>query len=406
MSLIELLLYPANRNIHFHVLATHVQYFMQLHIHPSTLELGQSHWHKYLCLESDPFSQYAFHAALEQSGSVGGNSGWQPLHLEVTQDGQPCALIPSYIKTHSWGEYVFDFEWANAYQRYGLDYYPKLISAVPFTPCAGPRILLSQGTDLSTILTFLSQQLPHLCAQLKISSWHWLFTQEPDWKIADNQSWHKRKGCQYHWYNQNYSQFEDFTARLTSRKRKSINKERRVIADQGITFTWQQGQDISLQALKEFYACYQSTYLKRSQQGYLTYPFFCELLTQMPEKLLLVTASKDSLPLAYALFFVDDKTLYGRYWGCLEEVEFLHFETCYYQGIDYCVANNIAHFDAGAQGEHKLARGFLPKATHSYHYLAEPGFNEAIRQFCATEEEQIERYIKWAKTALPYKAEE
>ena len=379
--------------------------FMQLHIHPSTLELGSSHWQQYLSLQADPFSQYAFHAALEHSGSVGGESGWQPLHLEITEAGNPIALIPSYVKTNSWGEYVFDFEWANAYQRYGLEYYPKMISAVPFTPCAGPRILLAEGAELTTALTFLQQQLPHLCSQLKLSSWHWLFAQQPDWEAAQQQSWHQRIGCLYHWYNHTYSQFEDFTARLTSRKRKSIKKERRVIVEQGIKFTWQQGDNISSQSLKEFYACYQSTYMKRRSQGYLTYPFFSQLLTQMPEKLLLVTASKDESPLAYALFFVDDDTLYGRYWGCLEEVEFLHFETCYYQGIDYCIAKGIPHFDAGAQGEHKLARGFIPQLTHSYHYLAETGFNDAIKAFCTAEAQQIEHYMQWAETALPYKTE-
>ncbi len=379
---------------------------MQLHLHPSTLELGQKHWQQYLCAESDPFSQYAFHAALEASGSVGGKSGWQTMHLEITQQGQPVALIPSYIKTHSWGEYVFDFEWANAYQRYGLEYYPKLISAVPFTPCAGPRMLLAANTNLDEALSFLQEQLPHLCAQLKLSSWHWLFAQQPDWQAAKQQTWHQRTDCQYHWYNENYSEFPDFTARLTSRKRKSINKERRVIAEQGIEFTWQRGGDIEPQALQEFYDCYQSTYLKRSRQGYLTYEFFAQLLTQMPDKLLLVTASQDQKPLAYALFFMDDKALYGRYWGCLEEVDFLHFETCYYQGIDYCIANNIPHFDAGAQGEHKLARGFIPQTTHSYHYLAETGFDDAIEQYCKAEAEQIEHYMQWAQTALPYKTKE
>ena len=376
---------------------------MQLHIHPNTLELGQKHWQQYLGLESDPFSQYPFHAALEQSGSVGGNSGWQTMHLEITHHGQPIALIPSYIKTHSWGEYVFDFEWANAYQRYGLEYYPKLISAVPFTPCAGPRILLAAKANLSEALNFLQEQLPHLCSQLKLSSWHWLFAQQPDWETAQAQTWHQRTGCQYHWYNKNYNEFADFTARLTSRKRKSINKERRVIAEQGIDFTWQRGCDIKPQALQKFYDCYQSTYLKRSRQGYLTYEFFAQLLTQMPDKLLLVTASQEKKPLAYALFFVDNHTLYGRYWGCLEEVTFLHFETCYYQGIDYCIANNIPHFDAGAQGEHKLARGFIPQTTHSYHYLAETEFSDAIEQYCKAEAEQIEHYMQWAQTALPYK---
>ena len=377
---------------------------MQLHIHPNTLELGQKHWQQYLCVKSDPFSQYSFHAALEQSGSVGGKSGWQTMHLEVTNQGLPVALIPSYIKTHSWGEYVFDFEWANAYQRYGLEYYPKLISAVPFTPCAGPRILLTANANLAEVLSFLQEQLPHLCAQLKLSSWHWLFAQQPDWQAAKQQTWHQRTGCQYHWHNENYSEFSDFTARLNSRKRKSINKERRVIAEQGIEFTWQRGGDIEPQALQEFYDCYQSTYLKRSRQGYLTYEFFAQLLTQMPDKLLLVTASQEKKPLAYALFFVDDHTLYGRYWGCLEEVAFLHFETCYYQGIDYCIASNIPHFDAGAQGEHKLARGFIPQITHSYHYLAETGFNDAIKQYCKAEAEQIEHYMQWAQTALPYKS--
>ncbi|HCH33557.1 MAG TPA: N-acetyltransferase [Oceanospirillaceae bacterium] len=379
---------------------------MQLHLHPNTLELGQTHWQQYLDQASDPFNQYAFHAALEQSGSVGGKSGWQTMHLEITHQGDPVALIPSYIKTHSWGEYVFDFEWANAYQRYGLEYYPKLISAVPFTPCAGPRILLAPNANLDHALSFLQEQLPHLCAQLKLSSWHWLFAQQPDWQAAQQQTWHQRMGCQYHWYNKNYHEFADFTARLTSRKRKSINKERRVIAEQGIDFTWQRGSDIKPQALQKFYHCYQSTYLKRSRQGYLTYDFFAQLLIQMPDKLLLITASQGQNPLAYALFFVDDHTLYGRYWGCLEEVDYLHFETCYYQGIDYCIANNIPHFDAGAQGEHKLARGFIPQTTHSYHYLAETGFNDAIEQYCKAEAEQIDHYVLWAQTALPYKTKQ
>lgn len=378
---------------------------MQLHLHSSTIKLGQIRWQHYLAQGCDPFSQYAFHAALEESGSVGNQSGWQTLHLEITKQGQPLALIPSYIKTHSWGEYVFDFEWANAYQRYGLEYYPKLISAVPFTPCAGPRILLAAHAHLSEALTFVQEQLPHLCAQFKLSSWHWLFAQQPDWQAAQQQTWHQRTGCQYHWYNENYQEFADFTARLTSRKRKSINKERRIIAEQGISFTWQRGGEINSQTLQEFYDCYQSTYLKRSRQGYLTYDFFAQLLTQMPDKLLLVTASEDRKPLAYSLFFVDNQTLYGRYWGCLEEVDFLHFETCYYQGIDYCIANNILHFDAGAQGEHKLARGFVPQYTRSYHYLVETGFNDAINQYCKAEAEQIEQYMLWAQNALPYKAE-
>jgi predicted N-acyltransferase len=377
---------------------------MQIHLQPSTLKIGQRNWQEYLNEFEDPFCQYAFHAALEESGSVGGETGWQPLHLEIKDDDQPIALIPSYVKTNSWGEYVFDFEWANAYQRYGLEYYPKLISAVPFTPCAGPRVLLAKGANLDQVLGFLSEQLPHMCARLKLSGWHWLFAQKPDWEAAKQQQWHRRTGCQYHWYNHGYQAFEDFTASLTSRKRKSIKKERRVILEQGIKFDWYQGNDISQSALKEFYACYQSTYLKRRQQGYLTFDFFSQLLANMPDKLLLVTASKDSAPLAYALFFVDKDTLYGRYWGCLEEVEFLHFETCYYQGIDYCIAKGIAHFDAGAQGEHKLARGFVPKTTHSYHFLAERGFDDAIQNFCHAEHKQIKQYMQWAHTALPYKA--
>lgn len=378
---------------------------MQLNIHSSTLKLGPTQWQSYLSNDGDPFSQFAFHAALERSQSVGGKSGWQILHLEITDQGKPLALIPSYLKQHSWGEYVFDFEWANAYRRYGLNYYPKLISAVPFTPCAGPRILLAPKVELTKVLALLQQQLPHLCAKLNLSSWHWLFAQAPDWPIAEQQNWHRRTGCQYHWYNHDYTSFSDFAARLTSRKRKSINKERRAIVQQDIDFTWQQGHTIEAEALNKFYACYQSTYLKRSRQGYLTFEFFAELLANMPNNLLLVTANREGQPLAYALFFIGKDTLYGRYWGCLEEVEFLHFETCYYQGIDYCIANNLSHFDAGAQGEHKLARGFIPQLTHSYHYLAEAGFDEAIGQYCKAETAQIEDYMQWAQQALPYKAD-
>lgn len=331
------------------------------------------------------------------------------MHMEITESKQPVALLPAYIKHHSWGEYVFDFAWAEAHKHYGRPYYPKLVTAIPYTPCAGPRILLAPNTDLPRVLAFLSAQLPALAREYGFYSWHWLFAQQQDWAAANKTSWHRRLGCQYHWYNQHYSQFENFLANLTSRKRKVLRKERHQIQKAGIDFCWLEGADISAQEIANFYACYANTYHIRGRQPYLNAEVFSLLVQTMPEQIVLIKAQRQGKPdgntqaVAYAWYFKDSETLYGRYWGYFEDIPLLHFETCYYQGIDYCIAKGLKHFDAGAQGEHKLARGFTPQATHSYHWLQETGFDPAIAQFCQQETRQVEQYMQWAYQQTPYR---
>ncbi len=356
-----------------------------------------------------PFTRYEFHMALEKSACVDSAgrqhaTGWHPLHLQLFDEQQRIAIVPAYLKTHSWGEYVFDHAWAQAYQHYGLPYYPKLISAAPFTPCAGPRLLVAKGVDTGPVIKALQTQLPELAQQQGFHSWHWLFAQPTDWQHADATSWHCRAGCQFHWHNQGYQHFDNFLEQLSSRKRKNLRKERRQLAQTGITFAWLNAQQITLQELQQFYRCYANTYFIRGRQPYLNQDFFAHILATMGEQVMLVKASKAGKALAYAWNFMHDNTLYGRYWGCLEDVPLLHFETCYYQGMDYCIANDLRYFDAGAQGEHKLTRGFSPTITRSYHWLAETGFDPAIAQFCHKEAKHINAYWQWAQQQMPYKA--
>jgi len=376
---------------------------MQLIAHQSidsVLPAGWSHHQG----SHTPFTRYEFHQCLEHSGCVGGDTGWQALHLELVELGKPVALIPGYLKTHSWGEYVFDFAWAEAHERYQRPYYPKLIAAVPFTPCAGPRLLLAPGVDLEKVTQELAVQLPFIGREYGFHSWHWLFAQQQDWPVATDTPWHQRLGCQYHWYNQDYKDFADFLDQLSSRKRKNLRKERAQIAEQGIQFNWLEGQDINDEQLQEFFACYVNTYHVRGRQAYLNLEFFQLLQQKMPEQIVLMQAQQGDNNLAYAWYFKDEDTLYGRYWGSMEDIPLLHFETCYYQGIDYCIANQLNHFDAGAQGEHKLARGFIPQVTHSYHWLQESGFDQAIDQFCQQEAAHINKYMQWAGSKTPYRS--
>ena len=377
---------------------------MQLIAHNSIDSLLQCDW-DFHEQTNTPFTRFEFHQCLEHSGCVGGETGWQPLHLEFVDVGKPVALIPGYIKRHSWGEYVFDFAWADAHERYQRPYYPKLIAAIPFTPCAGPRILLAPNMEMAKVLPDLDVQIPYIAEQYGFHSWHWLFAQSQDWPSAEQTALHRRLGCQYHWYNDNYRSFADFLAKMSSRKRKTLRKERQQIEQQGITFNWIEGADISSEQLTEFYACYANTYYVRGRKPYLNQHFFQLLCEKMPEQIVLMQAVKENQTLAYAWYFKDEDNLYGRYWGCLEEISLLHFEACYYQGVDYCIANGIPHFDAGAQGEHKLARGFIPQATHSYHWLQEKGFDPAIAQFCQQEAAQVYEYMDWAQDQLPFKQE-
>lgn len=363
-------------------------------------EIGKTMWNS-LCPTDNPFIRYEFLHALEASGSVCAKTGWQPLHLQIQDNGITIAILPLYLKQHSYGEYVFDWAWADAYQRHGLEYYPKLVCAIPYSPVMGSRLLTQQ--DPAPLLAILKQQIPNLCQKLSANSFHLLFPTDTEINALSPPELMVRKGCQYQWFNREYSSFSDFLESFTSRKRKNVKKERQKIIAQQITHIQLNGNEISHERMDQFYEFYRMTYLKRGREAYLKKSFFFQLQETMPENLLLIFAMKDQTPVAAALSLKDSDTLYGRYWGCFDEYDSLHFETCYYQGIDYCIEHQLKRFDSGAQGEHKIQRGFEPVPTWSAHYVKEVGFNQAICQFIDEEKMAIDQQLQDLTRYLPFK---
>lgn len=350
--------------------------------------------------EAQPFLRHAFLSALEDSGSLGPHSGWQPEHLLHYEQGQLLAALPSYRKWHSYGEYVFDHEWANACERAGVEYYPKLLTAVPFSPVVGPRLLAARAEDGLALLA----ALPGYLEAQGLSSAHINFTDGmADNALAAQPGWLQRIGCQFHWQNREYRDFQDFLDALSSRKRKQMRKEREQVAGQGIEFEWLEGQQVSEAQWDFVYACYANTYAVRQRAPYLTRAFFSLLAERMPESIRVVLARQGSTPVAMAFSLIAGDSLYGRYWGCLAEYDRLHFETCFYQGMDYAIAHGIQRFDAGAQGEHKLIRGFEPVITRSWHYLRHQGLKAAVNDFLERERIGVLAYAEEARSALPYR---
>ena len=368
----------------------------------SIAEIAPATWDA-LAGQDYPFLRHGFLLALETSGCTTAETGWQPLHMLVSREGEsePCAALPLYVKTNSMGEYVFDWAWADAYQRHGLDYYPKLLSAVPFTPCAGPRLL---GMDADpALIAFLKAEVQRLARELSASSWHVLFPDESVCGALHEQGLLRRMGCQFQWFNRDYTSFEHYLETFSSRKRKNLRKEREKVASAGITFDHVEGRAITPALWRRFYEFYASTYHVRGRMPYLNLDFFLRVGEAMPEQLLLVLAQREGEAIAGALFFKSSDTLYGRYWGCTEESQFLHFETCYYQGIDYCIRHGIARIDSGAQGEHKIQRGFEPVPTWSAHWIARRDFRDAIAHFLDEEERHIQGYLTHAADYLPFR---
>ncbi len=367
----------------------------------SIAEIGRDAWNA-LTGTRNPFMRYEFLYALERTGCTGPASGWRPRHLAL-YDGKEenCrAIVPLYEKTNSWGEYVFDWSWANAYQQHGLAYYPKYVTASPFTPSVGQRLF----GDAAGNMRLICEEVRRRALRDGVSSWHVLFPAEEECRLLRGQDMHIRRGTQFHWRNRDYRSFDDFLESLASRKRKNLRKERRRVRDQDIRFSVTEGADISEAQWADFFLYYQTTYLQRGMQGYLSLEFFHEVAGTMPEQLLLINAELSGRDIAAALFFRNDETLYGRYWGCREEHEFLHFETCYYQGLDYAIANGLQTFDSGAQGEHKIQRGFEPVTTWSAHWLADTDFDRAIGRFVKQEKAHIKAYQRAARSLLPYRS--
>ncbi|MCK0768451.1 GNAT family N-acetyltransferase [Chromohalobacter canadensis] len=350
-----------------------------------------------------PFLRHEFLDALESTGCVDAESGWVPRHLSLWQGERLVGVLPHYLKMHSFGEYVFDWSWADAWERAGGRYYPKRLSAIPFTPAIGPR--LAVASDIS-----LTQAIQAVAAFFEergddVSSWHLLFADEREvtqWQVQWP-SLLRREAVRFEWRDAGYGDFEGFLASMVGKRRKEIRRERRKVAEQGLSLHRLSGGDIDAAALAHFYRCYRITYLERGQMPYLSEAFFTRLRATMGEALMLVQVRQGDTPVAAALYLQGGDTLYGRYWGSEVVADCLHFEACYYQGIEYCLEQGLKCFDPGTQGEHKLLRGFSPELSTSLHYLPHSGFREAVARFCVEERQAMGHYRLACRERLPFR---
>jgi hypothetical protein len=345
----------------------------------------------------NPFLRHEFLGALLDTGCASARTGWQPQFLLLERDGVLAGAAPLFVKSHSRGEYVFDWAWADAYARAGLAYYPKLVCAVPFTPVRGPRLLAADEAARKALAAAA------LAAAREFSSLHVLFAPQAEAALLERQGMLLRRTVQFHWANDGYADFEAFLARLSHQRRKNIRQERRRVREAGVTFRWLEGAAIGARDWEFFYRCYARTYAAHGNRPYLSLEFFQRIGAAMPENLLLVLAERSGAPIAAALDVRDGEALYGRYWGALEHVPLLHFEACYYQGIEYAIARRLARFEGGAQGEHKLFRGLMPVETLSAHWLAHPRFARAVEDYLAREAQGIAQYVNELHEHTPFK---
>ncbi|MFV1996878.1 MAG: GNAT family N-acetyltransferase [Acidiferrobacterales bacterium] len=352
---------------------------------------------------NNPFLLHAFLVALEENGCVGSSTTWRPQHLVIYRGDRLVGAVPLYLKFDSYGEYVFDWAWAQAYERAGMQYYPKLVAAIPFTPVSGKRFLVAPGEDFAEIAGLLMDGALQHARQLKVSSLHWLFTSQQDTQLLAHHNHLRRTGYQFHWFNDNYESFDDFLASFSSAKRKKIKRERRHVREAGVSLTIVEGRDVTDELWNRFYAFYRSTIECRGAIPYLNPGFFRQIGRTMADKIVLVLASHEDEYVAGALNLKGDDTLYGRYWGSVGEFNSLHFETCYYRAIEYCIDKCLTRFEAGAQGEHKLSRGFLPNKTWSAHWLRHPEFTRAVSEFLDREHQGIEHHVNVLQSHSPFR---
>jgi len=353
-----------------------------------------------------PFLRHEFLSALETHDCLGERFGWLPRHLTLWAPGDRLvAAAPLYLKFNSYGEFVFDWAWADAYERNGLRYYPKLVSTSPYTPATGPKLLLHPEAPASTRNLLITAGL-ELAKQLQVSSLHWLFTVPQETDILEDEGLLRRVDCQFHWQNQGYPDFDAFLANLTSGKRKNIRKERRRVAEAGVSFRLLDGNAASADDWGVFHGLYESTFHRRGGIPTLSLGFFKAIAASMPEGVLLIMAEHLGRPVAAAFCLVGEDTLYGRHWGCSEHFDNLHFEACYYQGLEFCIRHGLARFEPGAQGEHKIARGFLPTPTLSAHWLADERFAQAIARHLVHERTGMHEYIREMQARSPYRTAE
>jgi len=363
----------------------------------SAASIGAAAWNACANPESErsphPFTRYEFFAAVEESGSAGARTGWRPCHLVVEDDGRIAGLLPLYLKNHSQGEYVFDQGWADAFERAGGDYYPKLQASVPFTPVTGPRLLVAQGADKDSVRTMLLAGGASAVKELRASSLHITFLTEDEWRAAGDVGYLQRTDQQFHWENRGYGSFDEFLSELSSSKRKNLRKERAAVREAGIEFDWLTGSDLTEAVWDQFFAFYMDTGGRKWGHPYLTREFFSRVSASMADQILLVFARRGSRAIAGALNFFGQGVLFGRNWGAIEYLPFLHFETCYYQAIDYAIANKFRKVEAGAQGAHKLMRGYLPVPTYSAHFIAHAGLRLAVADYLNREREAVAEQI-------------
>jgi hypothetical protein len=351
----------------------------------------------------NPFVSHAFFSAVEASGSATARTGWGPRHLLAKQHGSIAGIVPCYLKSHSQGEYVFDRGWADAYERAGGRYYPKLQASVPFTPATGPRLLIRDGVDADLIGSALAEGLVALCGATKASSVHVTFAREAEQKFLARHEFLQRTDQQFHWHNQGYGSFDDFLATLNSRHRKAIKRERREALAAGITIHWLNGSDITEDAWDAFFEFYMETGSRKWGRPYLTRAFFSLIGKSMSRDVLLVMAKRNGRWIAGAINFIGSDTLFGRNWGAIEHHPFLHFEVCYYQAIDFAIQRRLKTVEAGAQGEHKIARGYLPQTTYSAHYIADPSLRRAIADYLKRERAYVAEAGRELSEAAPFR---
>jgi predicted N-acyltransferase len=371
----------------------------------SAVDIDAEQWNGLLAQQqvSSPFMRHEYLAAMEQSKSAVRATGWTPRFLGVFRGGQLQAACALYLKAHSYGEYVFDWAWASAYEQHALEYYPKAVIASPFTPVPGPRLLARDAAARQALV----QAAVNWCAKQKLSSLHLLFASDEDVTACETAGLMLRHTVQFHWTNQSWVDFDAFLASLAQEKRKKIRQERRKVADAGVTFRWSRGSDITAADWDLFYRCYERTYHEHGNAPYLTRDFFRRMARNMAGNWLLFVAERGGQPIATSLIGLEEhgaeKVAYGRYWGALERVDCLHFEACYYQPLQWCIAQGWQRFEGGAQGEHKMARALMPVKTTSAHWLAQPAFADAVERFLAREDQGIANYLEQLEQRSPFR---
>jgi predicted N-acyltransferase len=372
-------------------------------VHHAIADIAPDAWNS-LAGDAYPFLRHEFLLAAEQTGCVSEDAGWTPRHLTLEHEGRLIGAMPLYQKEHSWGEFVFDWAWARAYEQAGLSYYPKLVSAVPFTPAPSRRLLLADPDDTAAARALVDAAIA-LAERTACSSFHVLFPTGDELPLLREAGLRVRKDCQFHWHNRGYADFDQFLQTFTASKRKKARRDRRRVSEAGIRFRRLKGAEIDMHTWEQVYRFISITFMRRGSLPYYNLDFFLRISAALPDNILVILAERDAEPIAAAVFFESPNALYGRYWGSDGQHNALHFETCYYQGIDYCIDKGLQLFEPGTQGEHKISRGFAPQSTWSAHWLAHPQFLSAIEDYLEEEARYVDRYIDAVGARSPYRDE-